>query len=420
MAAIIPIIQVLSRNNYEEQHLVPLPNAIPYPERSPSSIRVKPSIISLTANNLTYGRVGHLLGIWDIYPLPPSIPPEYASSEHFGRVGAWGYATVIESNVPEIEAFSQVFGLFPIGTLPLDMEIQVNPHNPKQFFEISKQRESVMAIYNLYFLYPPVTQRTLPQQSQGFDALFQTFFRTSYLINRFIFPWSPAELVHPRNAEDGWTIQKGSIDEKTTVLVFADSGKTALSFAYLLKNCRPAEGTPQMVVGVGSNASRNFVKETRLYDKLLTYDSDAGDVALELGLNSDSKVVLCEFGSRGEAATRWAAKLRQSHGHVVQLIVAGETILDSPEKATEKFLARSKSGAVVFNASDAGVQAAAVLGERRYFEEFFEEWQFFKERGLIEGLHLVWGKGIEDVGKGWEALCRGSVGANHGLVFLLD
>lgn len=87
MATTPPIIQILSRNNYEDQYLVSLPNTLPLPELTSSSIRLTTSIISLTANNLTYGRVGHILRIWDIYPLPSSIPAEYSDPKSFGRIG---------------------------------------------------------------------------------------------------------------------------------------------------------------------------------------------------------------------------------------------------------------------------------------------------------------------------------------------
>ena len=72
-----PVIQVLSRSNYEDQHLVSLPNAYPLPPLAPSSIRIKSTILSLTTNNFAYARIGHLLGWWDVHPLPPSIPAEY-------------------------------------------------------------------------------------------------------------------------------------------------------------------------------------------------------------------------------------------------------------------------------------------------------------------------------------------------------
>lgn len=311
-----------------------------------------------------------------------------------------------------------------MGTLPLEMKVQVNSEiseSPGRFVEVSKHRENVMPLYNKYLFYPPVAQRTPElEKSQGYDALFQIFFTTSYLINRFSLPWNPAEFVHPRNGDVSWTVEKGSIDDKTIVLVLADSGKTALALAYLLKNCRPAGSRPGMVVGIGSSASRAFVKKTDLYDRTLTYEADSGDLDHELGLTSDSKVLICEFGSRGGAGQRWEKKLSQTNENVVQLVMAGEVIKESPEKATERFLARSKIAASVFNASDALTEAIQVLGEKRYFEELIKEWSSFKEREPVKGFHMVWGKGLEDVGKGWEKLCKGEVGADESLVFSLD
>jgi hypothetical protein len=189
------------------------------------------------------------------------------------------------------------------------MKVQVNPDVPDQFFEVSKHRENAMSLYNQYAFYPSLAQRTFEQkEAQGYDTLFHIFFTTSYLINRFIFPRDHTNFVHPVSIEDGWTLEKGHLDNKTTVLVFADNGKTALALAWLLKHGRPADMRPHMVVGIGASASRAFSQETGFYDKVLTYDNDLGDLDCELGLNADSKVVLCEFGSRGGAANRWDAK----------------------------------------------------------------------------------------------------------------
>jgi hypothetical protein len=80
-------------------------------------------------------------------------------------------------------------------------------------------------------------------------------------------------------------------------------------------------------------------------------------------------------------------------------------------------LARTKNAAVVFSASRAGVQAKEVLGEKRYLEELLRDYLAFKESGLVKRLHLVWGEGMEDVGKGWEKLCKGEVKSDQGLVF---
>lgn len=422
METTLPIIQILSRHNYEEQYLVQLPNTFPLSALSPSSIRVQTSIISLTANNLTYGRIGHLLSIWDIHPLPPSIPTEYSNPKDFGRIAAWGYATVLSSNVPEIKIGARIFGQLPIGTLPLDMHVQINPEIPTQFVEVSKHREKVMSLYNQYTIFPPVLSSSAElKQSQGYHALFKIFFTTSYLINRFIFPWNANELILPGTAKDNWSLKKGRLDEKTVVLVFADSGKTALSLAYLLRNDRPTGKKPGTVIGVGSSSSRDFARGTGLYDKVLTYDFDTtANLVDELGLTKDSKVVICEFGSRGGAADRWEERLKQHHDNVVQLIVAGEVVVESPEKASERFAARTAKGATVFNASVARVKAIDLFGEEQYDQELSKSWTIFKEHGLINGgLSLVWGEGMEDVGRGWKRLCNGDVRAHEGLVFSL-
>ena len=121
-----PVIQVLSKNNYEDQYLISLPNAYPLPPLGPSSIRIKSTILSLTTNNLSYARDGHLLGWWDVHPLPPSIPARYSDPTKFGRISAWGYAEVIESNVSGLQIGTQFYGYLPIGTLPLDMEVKLN------------------------------------------------------------------------------------------------------------------------------------------------------------------------------------------------------------------------------------------------------------------------------------------------------
>lgn len=425
MATEIPIIQVLSRNNYEEQHIVSLPSANSLPPLGSSSLRIKPTILTLSTNNLTYARVGHLLGWWDIHPLPPSIPAEFANSKKYGRISAWGYGVVLESTVSSIEAGTQVYGYLPIGTLPIDMQVEVKDNVTGRFDEVSKYRAHVLPIYNQFQFYLPFKaeqERIESRDSQALDSAW-TLFGTSYGLNRFVFPWNPSELVYPSgNSNDGWNIEKATLDSKSVVILFSASGKTALALAHLLKYGRPAGKAPGVVVGVGSDASKTLTQETGLYDKILNYVSDSGDLATELGLRADSKVVLCDFGARDGAADRWAAKLAQNF-NIVRLRIGGEVTPDSPEEATAKFMASTKaaSGAVpMLNASTVRSQAVNILGEQKYFDELGKELSAFKEQGGVKGVRLVWGHGMEDLGKAWERLCEGKVGPDENLVFDLS
>ncbi len=111
-------------------------------------------------------------------------------------------------------------------------------------------------------------------------------FQTGYMMNRYVFPWEPAELVHPTgNSQDGWTIEHRALGENSMVLAFAASGKTSLGFTYFLKHERPAWKRPRYVIGVGSIASKAFTEATGFHDKVLTYDPDSGNLSHQLTRN---------------------------------------------------------------------------------------------------------------------------------------
>ena len=426
--ASVPVIQVLSKQSYEDQHIVPIPSALPLAPLAPSSLRIGSTIISLTTNNFSYARIGHLLGWWDVHPLPPSIPAEYADPTAYGRISAWGYGTVLESTLSgpsasKIPVGTQMYGYLPIGTLPVDMQVEINASVPGQFFEISKGRAHLMPVYNRYMFYPPA-KTVEEKESQGVDALYQVLFETGYMMNRFVFAWDPKDLVQPSQemgpASEGlpkWTGEDAKIDAETVVLLFAASGKTALAFAHQLKNARPEGSKPALVVAIGSDASKAFTEGTGLYDKILTYNADSGGLAAELGLKTNSKIIVCDFGSRDGAAGRWAQKLKQSHPNTMWIGVGGEVVADSPETTMQKFMASIGGSRIQVNASGMRTQGMEVLGEKEYFEKFLKEWKDFKKAGGFKGLHLVWGEGMESVGKGWEKLYKGEVGPDEGLVF---
>jgi hypothetical protein len=421
MMASAPVIQVLSRSNYEDQHLVSLPNAYPLPLLAPSSIRIKSTILSLTTNNFAYARIGHLLGWWDVHPLPPSTPAEYSDPTKFGCISAWGYAEVIESNVSGLEVGTWFWGYLPIGTMPFDMEVKLTDVHG-QFTEVSKRREKQLPIYNRYSFYPPNSNELGDKESLGYDALMLILFQTGYMINRYVFAWEQSELVQPGGDPiDGWTAQHATLGDDSIVLVFAASGKTALGLAYCLKHDRPAGRKPRMVIGIGSTKSKAFTEGTGLYDKVLTYDADSGDLGEELGLTPDTKIAVIDVGSRDAAADRWAVKLRKSSNNVVQVQIAGEFKTESPDEATARFLARKKVEGykVVVNASKMRTQAIERVGEQSYYDEFAKVWNSVKKGGYIKGMRLVWGEGMEDVGRGWEKLYKGQVGPEEGLVFSL-
>lgn len=125
------------------------------------------------------------------------------------------------------------------------------------------------------------------------------------MMNRFVFAWDPAELVHPSGAAEGWSFEDAQLTG-ATVLLFAPSSKTGITFAHQLKHGRPEDKKPARVIAVGSASSKAFTDGTGLFDAVVDYGAGEQENLSELlGLNADSKVVVLEFGSRGAAAYRY-------------------------------------------------------------------------------------------------------------------
>ncbi|RDW82236.1 hypothetical protein BP6252_03348 [Coleophoma cylindrospora] len=416
-----PVIQVLSRQNYEHQHIVALPGALPLPPLAPSSLRVQSYILSLTTNNFTYARLGSFVGSWwDVHPLPPSIPAEFADSSKYGRISAWGYGVVTESTLSEdstVKIGSLVYGYLPIGTLPVDLEGGLSTELPGQFLETSSRRKTLLPLYNRYLTFPPSIPTEQEKQSLGHDALWQILFESGYLLNRFIFAFTPADGVHE---DKRLTVENTHIGPDTTVVIFSGSGKTALSFAHELRYGRPEGCRPGKIVGVGSHASSRFIEGTGLYDVTMKYDADEGeDFMAQLGIDSNAKLILCDFGARDGAQDRWAGKLKALCKSRSIFIIGSEVVATNPEDTLQALKEIAQSEGIQINASHMRAHALKVLGEKRYFEEFLDAWKKCKSGG-VKGLNLLWGKGMEDLAAGWDRLARGEIGPDQGLVFDLQ
>lgn len=66
--------------------------------------------------------------------------------------------------MPAVKTGTQVYEYLPIGTLPVDMEIQVDSEFPGQFLNISQHRQHIMSMYNRYLFHVPNGQE---KQEQG-------------------------------------------------------------------------------------------------------------------------------------------------------------------------------------------------------------------------------------------------------------
>lgn len=414
MAAQAPQVQIIDRSDHTKQYVVTLHDAYPLPPLAKGNIRIRSRLISLTTNNFTYARLGHILGWWDVWAAIPSLPAPYNDSSKYGRISAWGYCEVVESQNDKIPVGTQLYGYLPIGDYPESLQVVVDDETG-HILETTERRAGLMRIYNRYIPSPPGVDRlSADRSSAAWDSVAQPLGETSYLLNRYAFGWDKTKVVHPSGAPLPWTPEDADLTD-AVVVFFGASGKTALALAHQLRLARPTEHQPRKVVAVGSAKSRDFTEGTGLFTDVLLYEDLASGVdasiAAKLGIDANTKVLLANFSGRGTADQELYAALTRVAKSVVILMVGGDPT------GNGSGLGNMPSGVLRCSASHLRDAALAMDGATTYFPNAVREWGRFKEEVAAKAMKLQWGKGLQEYSQGWEALGNGSVDPTLGLVY---
>lgn len=187
---------------------------------------------ALTANNITYGVAGDMIGYWDFFP----------AGEGWGRIPVWGIGTVTASGHPDLAVGDRCYGYYPMSS-----ELVVRPEkvNARGFIDASAHRAALPIVYNQY---------SLMTAANGFNPdhdnhymLYRPLFTTSFVL-------------------DDYFADNNFFGAKTMVLGSASS-KTAFGLAFMLKR----RGY-NSVIGLTSSANIAFCKNLGLYDVVLSYD----------------------------------------------------------------------------------------------------------------------------------------------------
>lgn len=208
-----------------------LVNVAPAP-LAPGAVRLKLDLFALTSNNVTYAAMGEgMLSYWDFFPAP----------EGFGKVPVWGFATVTDSNVPEIAVGARFYGYYPLAET-----LDVTPKKTATgFIDVAPHRAAKAVLYNIY---------TDVTADPAYDAAFeaeQTLFRPLYGTG-----WWAADCITQSAAK--------------SVILSSASSKTALATAHQLRQLGSAE-----LIGLTSPGNEAYVRESGLYDRVVLYDDAA-------------------------------------------------------------------------------------------------------------------------------------------------
>ena len=213
-------------------------------------ILVRVSRFAMTANNVTYGAVGEMIGYWTFFPAP----------EGWGRIPVWGFADVVRSQDGSVAVGERLYGYFPMSQYLVLRPERVSGGG---FVDATPHRASLPAVYNQYARMPA----NADPKREALTAIFRPLFGTSFLL-------------------DDYLEENGIFGAKTVVLSSASS-KTALVLAFLLTQAKRCA-----VVGLTSTGNRDFVQRTGYYATVLTYDEVAK-------LSSDEPAVFIDFSGNG-------------------------------------------------------------------------------------------------------------------------
>lgn len=214
-----------------ERHPVPDAGSL-----RPGQVLVRIDLFAFTANNVTYGTVGEMIGYWRFFP----------AREGWGRIPVWGFGDVVASRNDAVPAGERLYGYFPMSTHVI---LDAGRVGPGGFTDVAPHRAELPPIYNQY-----TRSGADPQHSRAREpgvALFRPLFGTAFLLDDFL-----AE-------HDGFGARQ--------LVLSSASSKTALGLAFL----RYARGGGD-VVGLTSARNAAFVRGTGYYDRVVDYGAVAG------------------------------------------------------------------------------------------------------------------------------------------------
>lgn len=183
---------------------------------------------ALTANNITYGAIGDMIGYWKFYP----------AQDPWGHIPIWGFATVEESKNPDVPVGTRFSGFMPMASHVILQPARVHENG---FTDATPHRVELPPVYNTY------NKAGAPDDKQeAMTNLFRPLFTTSFLIDDFF--------------ADNDAFGAGQI------ILASASSKTAMGAAFLMKD------RPVKTVGLTSARNKAFVEKTGYYDQVLSYD----------------------------------------------------------------------------------------------------------------------------------------------------
>jgi hypothetical protein len=392
-------VHVVNKANNLDHHTIPT-NTSHLPRLAQNTIRLRPRLISLTTNNLTYARLGSLANWWDAFPVPSFLPSPYNNPSTYGIVPVWGYAEITTSRTPGLEPGTIFYGFWPSSTLPVDL--QLTPTEPSgHFIDTTPHRANLWSYYHRYTVTPSPLDFSSPSLAR--EIVFKPLFECAHALNTYILG---ALAIHPApltNASQTWPAL-GDLSN-TALISLSASGKTARAFSDAVLNARPPETGPAVFVAVTSNPS-TLTFPTSTTTRVLSYTSP---LPISL-LNSPSitRILLLDFGAPSSYLSTLLSSLPSNPITFISIGASPSNPLDPSDSPNR----------IQMNTSEVREAAINAIGANSYFKGVEAGWRDFCAREGCQGVEVQVGRGVRELEEAWKDLCEGT-GVGGGRAVLL-
>lgn len=334
----------------------------------PNQILVKLDNFTISANNITYALTGDTLGYWSFFPTP--------ENPGWGRVPIWGFADVVRSSVPGVEAGTRIHGVFPISTYSI-LDVTLIESTPPALYEISPVRSKSPVLYKRYRIVPAETKDTT-----------QELLEVTLLVNFYsAFLMSETSLAEEK------------IDGKTVVILSASS-KTGSSTASILKKRNPST----RIIGVSSTTeNKDFAAATGFYDDVYTYSTPALSETLS---SLPNNIVLVDLAGKGQFLT----DLKKTLGSKLERIV----LVGNTDWKAGSWPPPGLENSEPFMAPDALMELVGAWGEGVFGQKFVEVFTKYLTGGF-KGFSISQVRGHDALLAEFQKLLKGGYDPSTGL-----
>lgn len=403
-------VHLISKQDVFHHLTIPAPPSSQLPQLPDGSIRVRSSLLSITANNMAYAVLGTPLGWWNAYPVPATLPAPYGDREKWGIVASWGFARVVESKDEAVAEGVLLWGFWPTSSLPVDLKLvaKASSSTGVHFDEVSKHRKGLMPLYNYY----QVVKDEPSEEVQAWSSSTMATWLAGYFLNRYGFtaPNSGDPRLNPAGQGE-WGEEDADLTS-AVVVSLASSTKTARGFVWNLS--RRQDNVPLALLEVTTSPSSLPTLKTNIETNKTSYGNLSKQATIDwITKFKPSRLVLVSFGAPAETIEHFKTTIMASEAAPAKLTHVALASMPSDQadpRITEIFMNTSGVIEAAFDAQ--GVDA--VVNERY---EAFSQWLEEKAMG---GMELKWGSGIEGangIEGAWESLATGALPRQKALVF---